>query len=229
MKRREVTNIRRRCTVHRTTGSRTVALAALCLALAVQAMGQESAAREAFKGSRDLRERTAKTAASIEKYAKQLENTDEALERLNDSDRNLSSHYKRFASELRSLEKSQNKAGSEIEKLKSIGTTYFTAWDKANIAISDPVLREASAKRRSEVMEQYRSIADRLSETAFKLPELMTRLRDLNVFLGADLTPENVRRAEATIQTCRTEVREMMPGINELHKMLKDLAADEPR
>jgi len=53
-------------------------------------------------------------------------------------------------------------------------------------------------------------------------------LRDLNIFLGADVTRGIVHNAKARMQTCHTEIRELMPRIKEIHKLVKELMADAP-
>ena len=197
--------------------------------LTVQAAGQQGAAPLVFKSSRDLRERTGKTITSVERYVKQLEKTAHSLDRLAESEKDLGDRYKAFASELRSLEKAQLSAESQIKKLREIGTRYFTAWDRAITTITDPYLRTASSDRRAVVMERYRVASDRISEIAVDIPVLLVRMRDLNIVLAADLTPEGVRRADRAMEDCRLEAREMIPRVKEFRDVLRQLQADAPR
>lgn len=198
-----------------------LSLAVLCVFLAVQCTAQTGAAREAFKGSAEFRDAVAETAASVEEYVLQLEKTDRSLARLSRSDGDLGRRYESFAKDLRKLEKAQKNAASTIEKMRTQETEYFTAWDKANMQIADPELRRSLAIRRSHVMTNYQALADDVSAIGRELQPLKSGLHDLDLFLGADPSRENLAEASAMIDESRAGIRFLKQEIADVQRTLK--------
>ena len=198
-----------------------LSLAALCVIPAFECAAQTGAAREAFERSTDFQNAVVGTAASVERYASQLEKTERSLARLSRSDGDFGERYESFAKDLQKLAKAQKKAGSDIERMRARETEYFTAWDKANIEIADPVLRQSLAIRRSQAMTKYQELADDLSAIGRELQPLMSHLRDLDLFLGTDPSRAGLKDASAMIDVSRSEVRSMKHEIADIQRNLK--------
>ncbi len=196
-------------------------LAVLCVFLAFEAAAQTGAAREAFKGSAEFRDSVGDTATSVEKYANQLEKTDRSLARLRTANGDLRERYQSFSKDLRKLEKAQKNAVSHVDKMRARETEYFTAWEKANMQIADPELRDSLSSRRSHVITQYQALAENLSAIGRKLQPLTSHLRDLDLFLGADASHTNFKEAEAMIELSREEIRSLKHEIGGVQSMLR--------
>lgn len=201
--------------------AKALSLAVLSVLLSLEGVAQTGTAREAFKGSAEFRKAIASTASSVEKYSSQLEKTDRSLARLSRSEGDLGERYQSFAEDLRKLEKAQRNAASDIERMRGRETDYFTAWDKANMQIADPELRRSLAWRRSEVMTRYQALADDLSAIGRELQPLMSHLRDLDLFLGANPSRENLEEVSAMIDESRAEIRSLKREIASVQRMLK--------
>ena len=182
---------------------------------------------DVFKESRELRKRAEKTFGEVNKYVSQLDETERALSSVGRaSSGNLRKRYESFSKELDNLIKEQERATSSIDKMRSAGMEYFSAWDKANGRISDPDLRSESSRRRSRILEKHRQFADGLSEIEIELQPFMRNLRDLKEFLGADLTVENVDKAKEGIEGSNMNADVLKEKIKRVRKMLEQFLKD---
>lgn len=201
--------------------AKALSMSLLCLFLAFEGAAQTGSARDAFKGSTEFRTAVDDTASSIERYVGRLETIDRSLARLSRSEGGFAERYQSFANELRKLEKAQKSASSNVERMRARETDYFTAWDKANMQIADPELRQAAAARRSEAMMRYQALGDDLSAIGRGLQPLMSDLRDLDLFLGADRSRASLTEASEMIDRCRAEVRSLRNEVASVQRILK--------
>jgi hypothetical protein len=204
--------------------------AVICGSFAIVAAQADDVSGEAFKGARELRKREVRAAKEIDKYAEQLDKTTRSLSRLGRADgneaRNPRNRYESFSGELKKLEEAQERAVSSLDKMKASGVEYFSAWEKANASISDAALREAAATRRSRSLIKHINLARALGDIGLQLQPLMSSLRDLRAFLGADLSPGNVRTAGERIQACQSEAEALKSSIAEVQRMFKKFLSE---
>jgi len=182
-------------------------IAVLGLTLAV-ASAPAISSDNTFKKSTELEKRTAKTSEDVDKYAIQLDKTERALFHLSQGEgKELRKRYKSFSREVDNLAEAQKHATSAIDEMASKGTEYFLQWGKSIAQILDPELKQSSMERRSKLMQKHDDLATTLSDIGHQLPPFMKNLRDIEAFLGADLTPANVSNASGMIQNCRDNAR----------------------
>ena len=207
-----------------------ISLVALLLMPAASAAAQAgSAAREVFKGSKEFHKRLERTDASMERYVEDLERTMRSLRELSRSGKQVRKRYEEYSKNLRALERSQSKAASDIEGMRSVGTEYFSKWDRSITQMADPTLREQSENARSQLIAKYDGFSRRISDVAVSLPTMMGTLRDLNVFFGADVTKETVKKASDPIQACRSDYETLKSKISDARKALKELLNEAPK
>ena len=191
---------------------------------------QDDVSGKAFRESALLRKREERAARDIDKFSAQLDKTAHSLTRLGQAERNeLRNRYESFSRELNKLEEAQERATSSLDKMKATGVEYFTSWEKANASISNPELREAAARRRSRVMMKHIELARALGDTGLQLQPFMSSLRDLRAFLGADLSPGNVRTAGERIKECQAEADALKSGIAEVQRTFKRFLSEMPK
>ena len=205
---------------------RTLLIFAICdlilLLFAVNA-GAAATTDDTAKASRQLRKTTERTLRDVNKYVSQLDETEQALSQVKKADDgNLRKRYGSFSGEVSDLEKAQTRAMAEIGKMRSVGTDYFSSWDKANTQIQDQELRLASSRRRAIVVEKHRVLADALSEIGVRLQPFMSHLHDIKSFLGADLSPANVAKAREMIEESRIEADALKERIKNVQAMLEE-------
>ena len=186
--------------------------------------------KDAFKESGELRKRAAKTFDDVNKYVSQLNDTEQAMTRVGNADSgNLRKRYESFSKAVRDLEHEQERTTTSIDKMRSTAAEYFSAWDKANAQISDPELRYAGARRRTSVIEQYRDLGDSASNIGVRLQPFMSHLRDLNSFLGADLSLGNVEKAREMIYESRMEAKSLRERIADVQETMKRYLKESPK
>lgn len=206
-----------------------LALAALAAGLAVQAVAQTSAAKEAFKGSGELRNRIAKTVSAIDDYLHQLNAVDRSLDRVPHADTDLRSHYRVFSEDVQRLHRAQAHAARELEKTTLSGAGYFDKWEEANLEIADPALRQRSRQSRSRTMGRLAQITRQVAEVASELAPMNNRLDDLNTLLGAQMTTDSIGSAIDVIAICREEIRSLKNRTAELREKLKQFLTEVPK
>jgi len=204
-------------------------IAALGLILAVGS-GPIRSAESPLRNSTELQKRTARTSDDVDKYAIQLERTERALFSLSQSrPKELRKRYESFLKEVDNLQKAQEHATSAIHEMASKGTEYFLVWGKSIDQIVDPKLKQVSMERRSTLMKDHDDLAVTLAGIGSQLQPFMESLRDLEAFLGADLTPANVSQAGEKIRNCREDARALRDRIAGVQGTLRQFLNEASR
>ncbi len=202
----------------------------LSLALAFASVLTGAAAENTFKQSAELGKRTAKTSSDVDKYVAQLDKTEEALSSVSQAQvRDLKKRYESFTKEVKSLEEAQKQVTSDIHDMKSKGAKYFSSWDESIAQISNPELKQASIRRRSEVMKDHDELAANLSDIGRELQPFMSNLRDLEAFLGADLSTANVSKAGDMIRKSQEDAQALREKIAPVQTQLKQFVNEAPK
>lgn len=201
---------------------RTLLITALCFLILMSSPAYAATPDDAFKASRQLRKTTERTLSDVDKYGSQLDDTERALSEVGNADAdNLRKRYESLSKAINGLEKAHERTTAQIGKMRSVGTVYFSTWDKTDEQIQDLELRLASARRRSIVVEKHRDLADTLSAIGLELQPFMSHLRDIESFLGADLSPANVGKARDMIEESRVEADVLKERIKRVQTMLE--------
>lgn len=209
---------------------RRLLMAALCSLAVTSAAARVQPARDTFKRSAELGKRTAKTSAAVDKYVTQLDKTEQALSSVSPAqEKGSKKRYQSFSREVNKLERAQKHATSDIDKMKSTGTEYFSSWDKSIAQMSNPELRQASAEQRSKIMKDHDELATALSDIASQLQPFMSDLHDLKAFLGPDLSPASVDRAGEMIQKSQADARALKVKIAGVQTTLKQFLSEVPK
>lgn len=204
-------------------------LGALCGFFAANVAAQRDVSGKAFKESGQLRKSEKRVAKDIDEYVVQLDKTEQALIRVSRGKGDeLRKRYRSFSNELEKLEKAQKRAISNLDEMRATAVDYFSLWEKANASISDTLLREAAAYRRSRVLTSHVEMAQRIDHIGLDLQPFMSKLRDLQAFLGADLSPASVEIALERIQASRAEAQTLKSSIAEARTLLTRLLNEAP-
>jgi hypothetical protein len=113
--------------------------------------------------------------------------------------------------------------------MKSRGAEYFSSWDTSIVQISSPELRQASIERRSKVMKDHDELNVSLSDIGSQLQPFMNNLRDVEAFLGTDLSPANVDKASEMIQKSRADAQALKGNIAGVQTTLKQFLSEAPK
>jgi DNA repair exonuclease SbcCD ATPase subunit len=206
---------------------RTLMITVFCsLAIAFVA-SRAGAATDTFKQSAELNKKTAKTSKDIDKYVSQLDKTEQVLSAVGQAEgKELKKRYQSFSKEVQELEEDQKHATSDIDEMKAAGGAYFSSWDASITQMSNPDLKQASVERRSKVMKDHQELSATLSDLGSQLKPFMSNLQDLKSFLGADLSPANVAKADDMIQKSQADAQALKTKIAGVQGTLKQFLGE---
>jgi malate synthase len=209
---------------------RTLMMTAICSLAVAFAPSPASAARDAFKQSAELGKRTAKTSADVDKYVTQLNKTEQALVSVAHAQaKDLKKRFNSFSMEVDRLDESQRRATSGIQDMKSAAAQYFTSWDTSIGLLSNPELKQASAERRSKVMQDHDGLADALNSIRQQLQPFMSDLHDLRTFLKSNLSLANTGKAAEMIQKSQADAQALKDRIIGVQATLREFLSETPK
>ena len=116
----------------------------------------------------------------------------QTLANLNDlisnPDPDLRKQFKTFNSSVNELGSIARDVRSKAEDMKSQGAAYFANWDTETAKIHNEDIRVRSAAREKEVAARFTRISQQYDTTKIAFQPFMSDLRDVQKFLGTDLT-----------------------------------------
>jgi len=209
---------------------RRVWMTVFCTLAVTLTVVRAGAVKDTFKQSAELGKRTEETSKEIDKYATQLDKTEQALSSVSLAQgKDLKKRYESFSSEVKKLEETQKHAISGIDEMKSTGTKYFASWDTSIAQMSDPDLRQASTDRRSKVMKDHDELTVALNDIGRQLQPFMSNLRDVKAFLGTDLSPANIGKASEMIKKSQADAQALKDKIAGVQTTLKQFLSEAPK
>ncbi len=184
-----------------------------------------SVAQSANKELTKLKKELTQVAKNVGNYAAQLEKTMKSLEGITLSDtKNLQKAYKAFQNDANKLDKAFKTASTGMRNMKAKRDQYFTAWEKSSASISIPELKQASEERRKQVMEEHAKFTEETAGLGNQIDAFMSKLGDLQKFLGSDLSPAAVTAAKPTIDGVLADGRPLASRVQELANRLSGFA-----
>lgn len=117
---------------------------------------------------------------------------DQTLSNLNDLVSNpqpdLRKQYGKFSSSVDDLGATQRDVDDKAGNMKASGAAYFEKWDLELSKINNEDIRQRGETRKQDVAARFERIATRYSDTRAAFQPFMSDLRDVQRFLGTDLT-----------------------------------------
>ena len=117
---------------------------------------------------------------------------DQTLAKMNDLVSNpkpdLRKQFEAFNSSVNDLGSTDLEVASQAKEMKAKGADYFENWDKETAQIRNENIRQRSEARQHEVAANFARISQQYDETKTAFEPFMSDLRDVQKFLGTDLT-----------------------------------------
>jgi hypothetical protein len=141
-------------------------------------------------------DKAASTSKSLTKSSRMIVkgNTliDQTLARMNDLVSNpkpdLRKQFDAFNSSVNDLGSTDLAVACQAKEMKAKGADYFENWDKETAQIRNENIRQRSEARQHEVAANFARISQQYDETKTAFEPFMSDLRDVQKFLGTDLT-----------------------------------------
>lgn len=156
----------------------------------------------------------------------QIDSVLNSLNSLTGEGGDLVAKYEAFGKEIDKTESMYKKAKSQGQKARSQRDSYLKKWESSKGKIQNEELKKASESRKAELMP----IIDKLKESASGAEQtflpFLQDLKDINLFLGNNLTPAGISSVKETlVPKCTTDGATVKGKLDDAAAALKDLAA----
>ena len=152
---------------------------------------------------------------------------DASMAKLNDLVSNpnpdLRDQFKAFSSSVTVLGATADDVDSKAEQMKSQGGAYFARWDQEMATIQNEDIRNRSETRKSEVEKKFSRISQSYLETKLAFQPFISDLRDVQKFLGADLTVGGLASIKEVAAKATQDASALKEPLSKLSDEFKDL------
>lgn len=154
---------------------------------------------------------------SIEKVRSDLLNlstlvmsSSDALQKVKDTAQNsgdLKGALKNFSEKYQALESQTDGIRANVTAMKARTKAFHEAWLKELENMKNPKLKEKASSRYQDVKEEFDKIIETGDEAKRSLVPFVTDLKDINVYLEADSSPDAVKSLSHTIWKLNNQSR----------------------
>ena len=137
----------------------------------------------------------------------------------------LTAKYKAFGDQIKKMDTMAQKAKAQSEKSAQQREQYLQQWQANQAAIQNEQLKAASEARRNELLPKIEAIKTSLGAAREAYGPLMQALKDLNLYLGNNLTPAGIAGAGELMTKVNTDGASVKDNIAKGQAAIKDLAA----
>lgn len=202
--------------------SRTVFILGFILVLCTS-LGLAQAYKKAEKSTETMR----KTREEITKAKTQKDKTMAALAQLvGQTSGNLQKPYKKYADELKKLEKSSDKVRKLATDMRAKSQDYFKAWEKELSEIQNPDLLEKAGQRRAEAVKKFEEVNPKMQSTRDVFVSFIANLQDISSYLSADLSPGGIATISDMVKETQDQNKAVDDGIEKVMQALEEFAAE---
>jgi cell division protein ZapA (FtsZ GTPase activity inhibitor) len=104
--------------------------------------------------------------------------------------------------------------------IKATVKTTYEAWQKELTAMQSAALREKAQARFSESQKEFEKIIAKANEAKEKVLPFVSELKDINIFLAADLSDEAVKSLSNTIWKLGNSSKSVIGSIDEVKQQI---------
>jgi len=140
------------------------------------------------------------TAAGLKESADKIEAADGQLDAtlaslndlVNNPQSDLRPQYKQFSDNVDGLASLAKHVADSVTAMRANGKEFFAKWNEQLAGIKNEDIRNRSAARQKEVSDELQNVKRSYAETESAFKPFMSDLRDIQKYLGTDLTPGGV-------------------------------------
>ena len=137
---------------------------------------------------------------------------------------NLVARYKEFSKQVDTLDRLQKEVAKDAQAAAKQQNLYLSQWQEAQDQIRNSNLKAAAEARRAELLPAIEKIKSSLGSARTNFDPMMQNLKDLQLFLGNDLTATGLATAQSHIDRCDVTASWVRADIAEGVQGLRDLA-----
>lgn len=133
--------------------------------------------------------------------------------------------YEQYSKSVGNLESTADKVRKRSEDMQAKGKAYFTQWEQQLAQVKNPEIQKLAADRKAKLQEAFdniKTVAEPLKE---KFNPWMSDLKDLQTYLGNDLTVNGIDSAKSLFQKTRAQGMEVQASMDKLIDELNTIFA----
>jgi chromosome segregation ATPase len=138
----------------------------------------------------------------------------------------LVKRYGEFTDHVEKLESMAKKAKSNAEKARSDREAYLKKWASTQDKIQNEQLKAASKARRDELLPKIDALKDSFASVRDTFVPFMQSLKDLELFLGNDLSERGIATASNLMQKCNADGEKMKAEMARATATYEQLASE---
>jgi hypothetical protein len=148
---------------------------------------------------------------------KKLDDTIGSLNELvNNTHPDLRPQYQKFSGNVDELASMARSVDEHVSAMASKGKVYFAQWDQQLGSIQNEGLRNRGETRETEVAGEFTNIERQYVETSMAFKPLMSDLRDVQKYLGTDLTQGGISSVKETVVKANAEASKVKESVSSL-------------
>jgi hypothetical protein len=113
--------------------------------------------------------------------------------------------FDKYKKDVSALESGLSQAESSLKTMKSNGQAYFADWEQQNMALQDPDMKKSAEERRMRLTKSLDSVSKAMEEARAEIGPYMATLKDVQTYLGNDLTPSGIGEIKGKSKQVREE------------------------
>lgn len=133
--------------------------------------------------------------------------------------------YEQYSKSVANLESTANKVRKRSEDMRAQGKEYFDQWEKQLAQVKNPEIQQLAAQRKAKLNETFDNIKNVAEPLKAKFEPWMSDLKDLQTYLGNDLTVSGVDAAKSLFKKTRASGLEVQQSMDALIAELNTISA----
>jgi hypothetical protein len=133
--------------------------------------------------------------------------------------------FEQYSKSVKHLESVAAKAGKRGQAMKADGEAYFKKWEQEIAQVSNPEIRQLAEQRKARLQGAFTGIRQHAEPLKAQFDPWLSDLKDLEKYLGNDLTVTGVDAARNLITRSRWQGVEVQKAMDGLVAELNSIAA----
>jgi len=133
--------------------------------------------------------------------------------------------YEQYSKSVNHLESVAAKAAKRGQAMKADGQAYFKKWEQEIAQVSNAEIRQLAEQRKTKLQDAFSTIRQHSEPLKAQFDPWMSDLKDLQKYLGNDLTIAGVDAAKGLFAKTRAEGVEVQKSMDGLVAELNSIAA----
>ncbi len=133
--------------------------------------------------------------------------------------------FKAFDDSVPKIDSAASKAKKRAEDMKASGRKYFETWEKDLAGVNDPDIRKLAEERKTKLQASFGAIKTAMEPARDQFNPWLADLKDLQKYLGQDLTVGGIDAAKELIAKSKKEGVEVQQTLDRVIAELNTVVA----